>query len=399
MVDVSGLPVLDVHAHPFLNKGAVSAEQFTDITSFGGGYGGSEDGSRIYMEAGGVAWTPEVSDEFQRIKRSTLYFTRMVNDLATFLGTSPDIESVLNERNAQVAVDYRGYVQRLWGDAGLESVIFDFGVPLPMLDIDEVSAQLPIEVVPIYRIEPLIADLLKQDLTWSEFKDTYDTSLSEALSSGRYKGVKSIIAYRTGLDVSPLSRTPDQGYQALDAIKRGLGGGSMKKLRDHLLCRAMELCMEYDVPMQIHTGMGDVEVNLVMCRPAYLLDLLRFPTYRGCRVLLVHTGYPYHREAAYMANVLPRTYLDISEGIPFASSAAWEIIEGAVTMAPLNKICYGSDGYQVPEIMYTSAKLGKQALQDVLNGLVSKRMLAEADAQRAAAGILSDNARELYKLG
>ena len=73
----------------FLNKGAVSAEEFTDITSFGGGYGGSTDGSRNYMEAGGVSWTPEVSDEIQRIKRSTLYFTRMVNDLATFLGTSP----------------------------------------------------------------------------------------------------------------------------------------------------------------------------------------------------------------------------------------------------------------------------------------------------------------------
>ncbi len=391
MVDVSGLPVLDVHAHPFLNKGAVSAEQFTDYTAFGGG-------SREYMEQGGIGWSPEVSDELQRVKRSTLYFTRMVNDLATFLGTSPDIESVLNERNAQVAVSYQEYVKRLYGDAGLESVIFDFGVPLPMLDIDEVSADLPIEVVPIYRIEPLIADLLKQDLSWDEFRNAYDTAISEGLSSGLYKGVKSIIAYRTGLDVSPLSRTPDQGFQALDAIKRGLGGGSMKKLRDHLLCRAIELCMEHDVPMQIHTGMGDFEVNLVMCRPAYLMDLLRFPTYRSCRVLLVHTGYPYHREAAYMANVLPRVYLDVSEGIPFASSAAWEIYEGAMAMAPLNKICYGSDGYQLPEIMYTSAKLGKQALQDTLNGLVAKRMLTESDAQRAAAGILSGNARELYKL-
>ena len=391
MVDVSGLPVLDVHAHPFLNKGAVSAEQFTDLTAFGGG-------SKEYMEQGGVAWTPDVSDELQRIKRSTLYFTRMVNDLAKFLGTSPDIESVLNERNAQVAVSYQDYVRRLFADAGLETVIFDFGVPLPMLDIDEVNADLPIETVPIFRIEPLIADLLKQDLTWSEFKEAYDTAISEGLSSGRYKGVKSIIAYRTGLDVSPLSRTPDQGFQALDAIKRGLGGGSMKKLRDHLLCRSIELCVEHDVPMQIHTGMGDFEVNLVMCRPAYLMDLLRFPTYRECRVLLVHTGYPYHREAAYMANVLPRVYLDVSEGIPFASSAAWEIYEGAMAMAPLNKICYGSDGYQLPEIMYTSAKLGKQALQDTLNGLVAKGMLSQVDAQKAAAGILADNARELYKL-
>ena len=42
-------------------------------------------------------------------------------------------------------------------------------------------------------------------------------------------------------------------------------------------------------------------------------------------------------------------------------------------MAPLTKICYGSDGYKVPEIMYTSAKLGKQALASVLAELVSRR--------------------------
>ena len=64
-----------------------------------------------------------------------------------------------------------------------------------------------------------------------------------------YKGLKSIIAYRTGLDISPLSRSPDQGLIALDAIKRGIGGEAMKKLRDHLLCRAIELCMEFNVPL------------------------------------------------------------------------------------------------------------------------------------------------------
>jgi predicted TIM-barrel fold metal-dependent hydrolase len=198
--------------------------------------------------------------------------------------------------------------------------------------------------------------------------------------------------------VSPLSRTPDQGLQALDAIRRGLGGGSMKKLRDHLLCRALELAMDHDVPMQIHTGMGDFEVNLVMCRPAYLMDLLRFPAYRGCRVILVHTGYPYHREAAYMANVLPRVYVEVSEGIPFASSAAWDIYDGVMAMAPMNKICYGSDGYKVPEIMYTSAKLGKQALANVLDLQVDRGMMTAADAQQAAAMILAGNSAELYRI-
>ena len=391
MVEVDHLPVVDVHCHPFLNRGAVSVEEFTDLTAFGGG-------TRAYLEQGGVPWSEDVRDELQRGKRNTLYFKRMTLDLARFFGVEPELDAVLEARNAAVTAGYTEYVAKLYEDAGLDTLIFDFGIPLPMLDIATVRSELPVEVVPVFRIEPLIAELLKTDIGWAEFQRRYDDTIADALTNQGFKGVKSIIAYRTGLDVSPLSRTPDQGLQALDAIRRGLGGGSMKKLRDHLLCRALELCMEHDVPMQIHTGMGDFEVNLVLCRPGYLMDLLRFPAYRGCRVLLVHTGYPYHREAAYMANVLPRVWCDLSEGIPFAGNAAWEILRGVLAMAPLTKICYGSDGYKVPEIMYTSAKLGKQAIASVLAELVADGMLTQCDAETAAALILSGNARELYQL-
>jgi predicted TIM-barrel fold metal-dependent hydrolase len=391
MIEVDHLPIVDVHCHPFLNRGAVSAEEFTDLTAFGGG-------TRAYLEQGGVPWSEDVRDELQLGKRNTLYFKRMTLDLARFFGVEPELDAVLEARNAAVTAGYTEYVAKLYEDAGLDTLIFDFGIPLPMLDIATVRSELPVEVVPVFRIEPLIAELLKTDIGWAEFQRRYDDTIADALTNQGFKGVKSIIAYRTGLDVSPLSRTPDQGLQALDAIRRGLGGGSMKKLRDHLLCRALELCMEHDVPMQIHTGMGDFEVNLVLCRPGYLMDLLRFPAYRGCRVLLVHTGYPYHREAAYMANVLPRVWCDLSEGIPFAGNAAWEILRGVLAMAPLTKICYGSDGYKVPEIMYTSAKLGKQAVASVLAELVSDGMLTQCDAESAAGLILSGNARELYRL-
>ena len=55
------------------------------------------------------------------------------------------------------------------------------------------------------------------------------------------KGLKSIIAYRTGLDIDPGSRSPDQGMMALDKIRRvrGRGGDAVKNLRDHLFCRAL----------------------------------------------------------------------------------------------------------------------------------------------------------------
>lgn len=390
-IEVADLPVVDVHCHPFLNRGPLTAEQFTDLASFGGG-------SRAYMEAGGIAFTEDVRDELQRVKRDTSYFRRLVRELARYFAVESTLEAVLDARNAAVAENYTGYVRQLYGDAGLTTLVFDFGYPQPPVDEAATRAELPVEIVPVFRIEPLIVQLLASDIGWDEFRRRFDETIADALEHRGYRGLKSIIAYRTGLDVSPLARTPDQGYRALDAIRRGLGGGSMKQLRDHLLCRALELCMEHDVPMQIHTGMGDFEVNLVAARPALLLDLLRFPTYRACTVLLVHTGYPYHREAGYLANVLPRVYCDLSEGIPFAGHAAKRIASEVLEMAPLSKVVYGSDGFNVPEINFVSAQLGKQAVAQALDEIVADGGLSAAEAREAAGWILSGTARRLYRL-
>src|ERR671918_1132628 len=391
MIDAESLSVVDVHCHPFLHPGPLDAEAFTKLTAFPGG-------SEEYMAEAGVPANRALVEELHGVRRDVLYHRYLVHQLADALGCAHDLEDVVAARNAAVADGYAGYVKSLFDDCGLTTLIADFGYPQPPIEVARFAREVPCEVVPIYRIEPLITELLDSGCGWAEFRTRYDEAISNALERRGFKGLKSIIAYRTGLDVSPLSRTPDQGWQALDAIRRGLGGGSMKKLRDHLLCRALELCMEHDVPMQIHTGMGDFEVNLVLCRPGYLMDLLRFPAYRSCRVLLVHGGYPYHREAAYMANVLPRVWCDLSEGIPFASNAAWDILRGVMAMAPLTKICYGSDGFKVPEIMYTSAKLGKKAVASVLAELVGDRMLSQCDAESAAGLILSGNARELYRI-
>ena len=105
----------------------------------------------------------------------------MILDLAAYFGIEPDIEAVVEARNAAIANGYHDYVRQLYADAGITSIVFDFGIPLPMLDIDEVSRELPVDVVPIYRIEPLIADLLKTDLGWTEFSRAYDDAISDAL--------------------------------------------------------------------------------------------------------------------------------------------------------------------------------------------------------------------------
>jgi hypothetical protein len=390
MIDTSALPVVDGFCHPFVNQGELTPRQFTDMMSFPGG-------SVEYMAQGGVDVDDDLIDELQRVRHDIVYFRYLVHQLANFFDCEPDLEHIVEERNKALQ-DYTSYVKRLYDDCGLTTLVADFGYPQPPVDRSQFIKDMPVEVVPTYRIEPLIAELLDTDIGWDEFRQRYDDTIAHAIEREGYRGLKSIIAYRTGLDISPLSRTPDQGLQALDAIRRGTGGQATKKLRDHLFCRALELCIEYDVPMQIHTGMGDYEVNLVLCRPALLMDLLRFPTFRACRVLLVHGGYPYHAEAGYMANVLPRVYCDVSEGIPFAANAARRIFAEVLEMAPLSKVVYGSDGFTLPEINYVSAKLGKAALAQALEDLVNGGMLSQGEAQEAAGLILAGNARRLYGL-
>jgi hypothetical protein len=361
------------------------------LTAFGGG---AED----YFDQAGIEPSTEIRAEIQEWKRQTTWHKLLVRELADFFQVERNLDAVVAARNAAVAEGYRGYVGRLYASAQIDGIIFDDGYPLPQIPMDKVREQLPVVCQPIFRIEPLIVDLLKQDISWTEFRQLFDDTISRALTMGGYVGVKSVIAYRTGLDISPLSRSPDQGFQALDAIKRGLGGGATKRLRDHLLCRSLELCMEHGVPMQIHTGMGDYEVNLVLCRPAYLMELLRFPAYRACTVVLVHTGYPYHREAGYMAHVLPRVYCDISEGVPFAGSGSAAILRELIEMAPLHKISYGSDAYSVPEGIFAAARIGKRIVGQVMAELVADEVLTESEAQEVGEMVLSGTTKRIYNL-
>ncbi len=390
MIDISALPVVDVHCHPFVNQGELTPREFTDMISFPGG-------AVEFMAEGGVAVDETLIEELQSLRRDMVYFRYSVHQLAKFFDCEPNLEQIVEARNKAVQ-DYTGYVKRLYDACGLTTLVADFGYPQPPVDVAQFKQDMPVEVIPLYRIETLIVELLAADIGWDEFRQGYDEAIAHALEYEGYYGLKSVIAYRTGLDISPLSRTPDQGRQALDAIRRGIGGQAMKKLRDHLLCRALELCLEYDLPMQIHTGMGDFQVNLVQCRPALLMDLLRFPTFRACKVLLVHTGYPYHAEAGYMANMLPRVYCDVSEGIPFAANAARRIFAETLEMAPLSKVVFGSDGFTLPEINYVGAMLGKTALAQALEELVASGMLSPNEAEEAAGLILAGNARRFYGL-
>lgn len=377
MIDTSGLPVIDAHCHPYTDQGALTSDRFMELVSL----------ACVSEDA--------LATEIQYHRRRSIYVRWLVRQMAEILNCEPALERVVEVRN-QAARDYRDHVARLYQACGLTGLVVDFGWPEPAIDRAEFSKDMPVTVVPIYRIDPLIDGLMKEGIGWSEFSSRYDEAIAQAIQRDGYRGLKSTIAYYSGLGVSPTSRTPDQGLLALDSIRLRRAGAT-KKLLDHLLCRALELSMELDVPMQVHAGIGDFEINPTHCNPMLLYDLLQFPVYRSARVVLVHC-YPFMAEAGYMASMLPRVYCDLSEGIPWAAHAADRIYLTILEMAPFSKVMYGSDGLGLPEVSFLGAKLGRSALAWALDHLVQRGFLASQEAETAAALILADNARALYDI-
>ena len=151
--------------------------------------------------------------------------------------------------------------------------------------------------------------------------------------------------------------------------------------------------------MQIHTGVGDYDIVLDQSDPALLYGLLKDDELRHATVVLVHSGYPNNPNAAYMASVLPNVFLDFSLTIPFLNPTSHHRLMEILEVAPSSKIMYGSDAFNLPELIWFGAKVGRSALSKSLSALVKNDLFTEDEASRIGKQVLFENANKLYKLG
>jgi predicted TIM-barrel fold metal-dependent hydrolase len=115
-------------------------------------------------------------------------------------------------------------------------------------------------------------------------------------------------------------------------------------------------------------------------------------------VVLVHSGYPWIRESAYIASVLPNVYLELSELIPWGFGQVEWALEMLVGTVPAAKLLYGSDEAGEPESFWISALLARRALERVLDTFVERDYVATRDAERLGAMVLGDSCRALHGL-
>jgi predicted TIM-barrel fold metal-dependent hydrolase len=112
---------------------------------------------------------------------------------------------------------------------------------------------------------------------------------------------------------------------------------------------------------------------------------------------LVHGGYPWIEEAAFIVSVLPNVYMDISLQNPFAGHGVERIISQVFEFAPFDKVMYGSDAFTVPEMNWMGVHLFRECFESVLRGWVKADYMDVDTALAIGEMVMYRNFENVYR--
>ena len=384
-VDLSGVGIVDAHTHPYrledlLAKGSAGFD--TRAMFLGESF---QSSSRLDPRAVAVRRRAHGLDRLRDRARRWL---------ARHLGCEPTREAVTAARDAALRADAGRATRRAsWTPPGVVAVLSDEGYPQPPIPATEFAASIGVPVHRVARLEPWI--LRHRD---GNFDDLVSGIHSEAQEAAARPELRRVQVDR---------RVPDGAGRRRSVAFRGRGGvrplGEGRVARD---ARAREAGPRLPDPAHARGGEGE--------RPAIPLPLRRrrsrhqprarqpesmFPLLVDVQdqpVVLVHSGYPWIREAAYIASVLPNVYLELSELIPWGWGQVEWALEMLVGTVPAAKLLYGSDEAGEPEAFWVSALLARPALERVLGRFVERDYVSGGRGERLGSLVLAGSCRALH---
>jgi hypothetical protein len=253
----------------------------------------------------------------------------------------------------------------------------------------------------IVRIEKVAADIIRRigsackksaqtgdvfDDAFDEWTQEFDAQIATALEDPDVAGFKSVICYRTGLDITSQSNEMQEA-RAREDFKEIIANYALlnfeklqtKSLNDLVVHRTAQLIRYSPVrqkkPIQFHTGLGDNDLALPKSSPSFLQDFIRM--YPTIPIVLLHAGYPFTREAGYLASVYDNVYADIGEVFPCVSQDGQErILREILELCPWSKILWSTDGHWFPETYLLAVIQMREVFETVgpITSLAPERM-------------------------
>src|SRR6476659_2103520 len=275
--------------------------------------------------------------------------------------------------------------------AGIETFLVDTGLPDDRLcspaQLAALSGGRGYEVI---RLEALAEELINTGTKPADFAET----LQNALQESRPVAAKSIAAYRVGLDLAAERPQADALTEALASL-RPTAAGHYRIAHPVISCWLAWTAIELGIPLQIHVGYGDADIDLRRADPLLLTPFLRATEHHGAPVLLLHS-YPYHRQAAYLAQVYSHVFIDLGLAVHNTGALSRTLIRESLELAPFGKLLFSTDAYGLAELFHLGAVLFRHGLSAVLGDLVEAGEMAGDDVDHVASLITHDNARRVY---
>ena len=278
---------------------------------------------------------------------------------------------------------------RLMAAAGIATFLVDTG-----LGPDELTTMAELAVLgggqarEVVRLERLAEQVLASGEP--DFAGEVIERLTSARESGAV-GAKSIAAYRVGLELPATKPTADE-------LRRALTTASSTRLVDRTVSGWLaHTAVELGLPLQLHVGYGDRDLDLLACDPLHLTAFLRTTEEYGAPVLLLH-NWPFHRHAAYLAQVFDHVFMDLGLTTHNTGALATGVLRETLELVPFGKLLFSSDAYGLAELYLLGAAQFRRSLSQVLGELVTAGEATAADAAYVAGLVARDNAARAYAL-
>jgi predicted TIM-barrel fold metal-dependent hydrolase len=299
---------------------------------------------------------------------------------------------------ARAGLGHQEVSQRFLRAAGLDVLYVDTGFePEPLTSPAELAALAGAqarEVVRLERVAEAVGARLAGDAGGAgEFGAAFRAEL--ATRARHAIGLKSVAAYRVGLDLAP-GRPTETEVAVAAAHWLDSPTGVPGRLADPVLHRFFIWCgADLGLPIQFHVGYGDRDVDLHQGNPLLLSGLLRALEPTGVPVMLLH-NYPFHREAGYLAQVFRHVYVDVGLATHNLGRGSAALIAETLELTPFGKFLYSSDGFGLPELHYLGAVLFRRGLSAFLRAGLDDGSWTRSDAEQIAQQAACENAYRVY---
>ncbi|GAA1135419.1 hypothetical protein F4556_001789 [Kitasatospora gansuensis] len=281
--------------------------------------------------------------------------------------------------------------RRLLAATGISHCLVDTGLTIaaghPLLPLPDLASLSGAQVREVVRLESIAEPVDTSPADWAH---AVESALRTATASA--VAVKSVLAYRHGLAIPAERPSPPEVAHAAATHRPG------RRLTDPVLLRQLLwTAVDLGLPIQLHTGFGDPDLTLHRADPSLLTDFIRAVEPTATPLVLLHT-YPYHRQAAWLAQSFPHVYADLGLTLSYTGPRAATVLGEMLELTPFAKLLFSTDAYGLPELYTVGAAQYRHALHRTLTTWQSDGACTAADATRIAGLVSTENSRRLYGL-